>query len=320
MRIVTGGAGFIGNHIVRKLLSLGHKVKVIDNLSKGELNNLKDCIDNPNLEFIQADLLDISKAKELLKDADTIYHLAARIGGIGYFHKIPATLLVDNNILTQNIFEAAKENKTKVVYLSSSMVFERATEFPSTEESLNRIPPPITAYGYSKLAGEYIARAYNDEFGVPYVIVRPFNAYGPGEAPGDYYGYSHVIPDLVKKLSLGQNPLELFGNGEQVRCYTYVEDLAGGIVLAGENAVNDDFNISSDRPVSVKELSLMIWKVLGKNEDLGFKYIETFKDDVQKRVSSSLKIRTKLGWQPKMKFEEGLRITVNWLGNRLKNT
>lgn len=317
MRIVTGGAGFIGNHIVRKLLSLGHKVKVIDNLSKGELNNIKDCIDNPNLEFIQADLLDLSKAKELLKDAEVVYHLAARIGGIGYFHKIPATLLVDNNILTQNVFEAVKENKAKVVYLSSSMVFERAIEFPSTEESLLRSPSPITAYGFSKLAGEYIARAYHDEFGVPYVIVRPFNAYGPGETPGDYFGYSHVIPDLVKKLISGQNPLQIFGNGEQVRCYTYVEDLAEGIVLAGENAVNDDFNISSDRPTTVKELANMIWKNLGKTEELKFEYLETFKDDVRKRISDSYKIKTKLGWKPKMDFEEGLRITAGWLKSRI---
>ncbi len=312
--LVTGGAGFIGSRIVDELLKQGHFVKAIDNLSKGEAKNLIDFKENDKFEFVQGDLLDIGVMLKESADADMIYHLAAKIGGIGYFHKIPASLLKDNTQITLNVFEAAKERKIKVVYLSSSMVYEGATKFPVCEEHLAECALPTTAYGFSKLAGEYIAKAYHDEFGVPFVVVRPFNAYGPGELAEDYVGYSHVIPDFVKKMVQSKNnEIEILGDGEQTRCFTYVDDLAEGIVLLGMKASNEAFNIGSERETKISELAQMIWKIIGKSGDIKLKSVESYKDDVRRRVPNCGKIRERFGWEPKTPLEDGLKRSVEWL-------
>src|SRR3989338_7592272 len=159
--LITGGAGFIGHHLVRELLRKGNGVKVLDDLSKGGLKNLEEFALNPDFEFTEGDLIDKEIARKAAEDVEVIYHLAAKIGGIGYFHKIPASLLRDNLEMILNVFEAAKNKRIKVVYLSSSMVYEGAKEFPSSEESLKGCSLPSTSYGFSKLSGEYIARAYN---------------------------------------------------------------------------------------------------------------------------------------------------------------
>lgn len=315
--LVTGGAGFIGHYLVEELLKEGDYVKIIDDLSKGSLVNLKDVKDDKNLEFVRGNLLEKKVVKKVTKDVDIIFHLAAKIGGIGYFHKIPATLLRDNDQITYNIFESARENKTKVIYLSSSMVYERAKKFPSPEQHLDECPPPITSYGFSKLSGEYIARAYHDEFDVPFVIVRPFNAYGPGETPGDYVGYSHVIPDLVKKiLETKNNRIEILGDGSQTRCFTYGKDIAEGISLVGKKTLNEDFNIGTSEETRMDELAKMIWRVMGKTGELILDYKESYKDDVLRRVPDCSKINS-IGWKPKISLEEGLTTTIEWIVKKI---
>lgn len=315
--MITGGAGFLGHHLVDAILKIESNVIVVDNLSKGELKNLEKHFHNPNFKFIQGNLRDLTFAKEVMKDIDICFHLAALIGGIGYFHKIPATLLRDNCILTLNVFEAARDSSTEIVYASSSMVFERTKIFPTPETAINESPPPITAYGFSKLAGEYIARSFNEEFGIPFLIFRPFNMYGPGELVGDYVGYSHVIPDLIKKILQNQYPLEILGSGDQTRCYSFVKDVVDGILLITKKARNDDFNIGSEKETSVKELAAIIWKIAGRKEDLKFKHMPPFKDDVQRRVPDISKIK-KLGWEPKTDLETGLKITFEWIKNKLQ--
>ena len=168
-----------------------------------------------------------------MEGVDVCFHLAAKIGGIKYFHDYPATILNENNIMLANVFSAAVLHKVKIVYISSSMVFERTTIFPTPEDAVFESPPPVTHYGFSKLVGEYYCRAFSEEHGVPYTICRPFNAYGPGEYPEDEPGIAHVIPDLARKVLRGQYPLEILGAGQQVRCYTYVTDVADGIVAVG---------------------------------------------------------------------------------------
>jgi nucleoside-diphosphate-sugar epimerase len=194
------------------------------------------------------------------------------------------------------------------------MVFERTTIFPTPEKAIEISPPPLTGYGFSKLVGEYICKTYYEEFGIPYVIVRPFNAYGPGEVPGAYVGYAHVIPDLVKKIVNGQYPLEIIGSGKQTRSYTYVDDVANGIIFAAEHAENDDFNIGTGIETSVIELAKMLWKICNRKEPIKFKHLPSFKYDVQKRVPDVSKIMS-LGWRPKTPLKRGLRETVNWLIN-----
>ncbi len=313
--LVTGGAGFIGSRVVSRLVDAGAKVRVVDNLSKGEASNLEDVKDK--IEFLQLDLLKPENAEKAMENIDVCFHFAAVIGGIGYFHKLPATSVRNNAILNLNLWDAAKKIKPKMVCLSSSMVFERTDQFPTPEKAIETSPPPLTGYGFSKLAAEYIAKTYFEEFGIPYVIARPFNAYGAGETPGDYVGYSHIIPDLVKKILSGQYPLEILGDGSQTRSYTYVDDLADAILFIAEKAENDDFNIGTGVETSVKELAEHLWKICKREEPLKFTHAPTFQHDVHKRVPDISKI-TALGWKPKVDLETGLKTTVNWLRTKGK--
>ena len=162
-----------------------------------------------------------------------VIHLAAIVGGIGNFHKLPHTLTEMNNGLYNGIFRAALDlGVERFTYVSSSMVFERATEFPTTEAHLPDCPTPQSAYGYSKLTGEVYCRAAHDEHGLPYTICRPFNAYGPGEVPDPEPGIAHMVPDVIKKVLSGQQPLQIFGDGTQTRTLTHIDDIADGIVTA----------------------------------------------------------------------------------------
>jgi nucleoside-diphosphate-sugar epimerase len=308
--LVTGGAGFIGHRLVRKLVSLGATVAVADDLSKGATRNLEEVSDH--IEFTTSNLLDSEVARKAMKNAEICFHLAAKIGGIGYFHKTPAESLRNNSIMNFNIWEAARDTETKIVCLSSSMVFERATAFPTPETLLEMTPPPMSGYGFSKLVAEYIARTYHEQYGVNFLIVRPFNAYGPGEMAGEYVGYAHVIPDLIRKTLSGQYPLELLGSGKQTRSYTYVDDLAEAILYTTERYENTDFNIGNGVETSVLELAQRIWKLCGREEPFQAKYLPSYTYDVQRRVPDVSKILA-TGWRPRVSLEQGLSLTLEWI-------
>ena len=313
--LVTGGCGFIGTEIVKQLLAKGHDVLVADNLSKPE-SAVKE-----GYAFKQVDLTFQDKAEEVMKGNELCIHLAAKIGGIGYFHKYPAWILSENNKLYSSVFDAAvKEKLGRLVFISSSMVFESATVFPSKEEYIKSTPPPMSAYGFSKLVGEYYCQAYWDEHQLPFTICRPFNAYGINEHPGEFIGYAHVIPDLVKKMLGGQYPLELLGDGQQSRCYTHVRDLADGIITAtlSEKAKNQDFNISSPTEINVLDLAKKLWQLCGRTEEFRAKFVPGFKYDVRRRIPDTTKIKELLGWQARIPFEEGLKEVVAWLRQRLE--
>jgi len=192
------------------------------------------------------------------------------------------------------------------------MVFERASSFPTPETAVSTSPPPLTGYGFSKLVAEYIARTYFEEYGVRFLIVRPFNAYGPGEVPGDYVGYAHVIPDLIKKTLSGQYPLEILGGGDQTRSYTYVDDIADAIIFVAERFENDDFNIGTGMETTVRDLAEKIWSICGRTEPLLLKSNNGLKYDVLRRVPDVTKLFER-GWRPKHALDDGLQITVNWL-------
>lgn len=306
---MTGGAGFIGSAVALNLLGRGLEVRILDNLSKGRKLNVP-----AEAEYIEGDIADPDVAHKAFAGADVCFHLAAKIGGIAYFHRYPAHILDENNRMLSTVFRAATEHGTKVVYVSSSMVFERAGEWPTPENAIDRYPPPFSAYGFSKLIGEWYCRAFHDEFGTPFAIARPFNAYGPGEFPEKEPGLAHVIPDLIKKVLDGQRPIVLFGDGSQTRSFTYVDDVAEAIVTIGlhPEADGEDFNIGTGLESSVRELLDLLWRLCGEEGVPEVVHVDALPVDVHRRLPDVSKIRERLGWTSRISLEEGLRRTVDW--------
>jgi UDP-glucose 4-epimerase len=311
--LVTGGAGTIGTAVVRRLLrdgASGFEVRVSDQRTPPDW--MRD-----TCEIHTGDLRDYGQAREAADGCTHVIHLAAIVGGIANFHKLPHTLLEVNTGLYNAVFRAALEQRVeRLVYVSSSMVFERATQYPTTEAHIKDTPIPESAYGFSKLAGEVYCHALHDEHGLPYTICRPFNAYGPGEMPEDEPGIAHMVPDVIRKVLSGQKPLQIFGSGEQTRTITHVDDIADGIVIAMSHpaAVNEDFNISASEEMTVAEIARVIWEVCGRPpEEFELERLPSFQVDVQRRWPSVEKARELLGWGAKIGVREGIAQTVEWL-------
>jgi UDP-glucose 4-epimerase len=313
--LVTGGAGTIGAAVVRRLLGdPDWEVRVADHREPPEWMR-EGC------ELHLGDLRELAVAREALDGCSHVIHLAAIVGGIANFHRFPFTLTEVNNALTGAIVHAGIEQQvTRFTYVSSSMVFERATEFPTTEDHLDVCPPPRSAYGFSKLSGEVYTRAAHDQHGLRYTICRPFNAYGPGELPDrDEPGIAHVVPDLIAKTLSGQRPLQIFGTGEQTRTLTHVDDIADGIVtaMASPAGENEAFNISARDELSIAELAGLVWEACGQDRaELALTHLPSFEVDVQRRWPSVDKARDRLGWEAKVDLRDGLSDTVRWLAGQ----
>jgi nucleoside-diphosphate-sugar epimerase len=328
--LITGSSGFIGGYVVGELLARGYEVVGIDNLSKyGTVIRSYD--DHDGFTFVEMDACDTDRLAELVADCDHLIAGAALIGGISYFHAYAYDLLATNERIIASTCDAAiaarhQGRLKKVTYLSSSMVFESTDRWPSTEGDERKVPPPLSSYGFQKLAVEYFAKAAWDQYEVPYTIVRPFNCVGIGEvrALGEVevdsgnvkLAMSHVVPDLVQKIVKGQDPLHILGAGNQVRHYTYGEDLAKGIVTCMEHeaALNEDFNISTAQSTTVLELAEAIWARL-RPADQPFRYVsdDPYEHDVQKRVPSVDKARDVLGFECTTTLDEMLDIVVPWI-------
>jgi nucleoside-diphosphate-sugar epimerase len=196
-----------------------------------------------------------------------------------------------------------------MVFMSSSMVYESAERFPSKEEDVARLPPPHTAYGFSKLIGEWYCRAFWEQHRLPYTIIRPFNAFGPEEQAGDQVGEAHVIPDLVKKVRDGQYPVELLGDGRQTRCFTHVRDIATGVIVAmeSERAVNQDFNLSRPEEITMLQLAERIFALVHPGRPFKATYVPGFPSDIRRRIPDTTKARELLGWQAETSLDDGLR-------------
>src|SRR3954470_7066122 len=309
--LVTGGAGTIGAAVVRRLVrDADFEVRVSDQREAPEWMR-QSC------EVHTGDLRSLEEARLATGGCDYVVHLAAIVGGIRNFHELPHTLLEANNALYNSVFRAALEQRVRrLVYVSSSMVFERATEFPTTEEHLRECPIPRSAYGFSKLSGEWYCRALAEEHGLPFTICRPFNAYGPGELPDPEPGIAHMVPDLISKVLAGQRPLEIFGSGEQTRTLTHVDDIADGVVTAMSSPAgeNEDFNISAADELTVAEIARVIWEACGEDPAaFELKHLPSFEVDVQRRWPSVEKARKLLGWEAKVGVREGIARTVDWM-------
>ena len=305
----------IGSAVVRRLLrDPAWEIRVSDHRSAPQWMR-EGC------EIHTGDLRDLASAREAADGCSHVIHLAAIVGGIANFHKLPHTLTEVNNALSAAVVRASLDvGVERYVYVSSSMVFERAREFPTTEEHIHECPAPWSAYGFSKLAGEVYARAAHDQHGLRFTICRPFNAYGPGELPdSDEPGIAHAVPDLINKSLTGRRPLQIFGSGTQTRTLTHVDDIADGIVtaMASPNGENEDFNISASDELPVAEIARMIWTACGNDaEAFELEHLPSFEVDVQRRWPSVEKARRLLGWEAQVDLRDGIGQTVSWLRER----
>jgi UDP-glucose 4-epimerase len=273
-------------------------------------------------ELQRGDLRSGDEARAAVAGCSHVVHLAAIVGGIANFHKLPHTLIEMNTGLYNSVFRAALEEPVeRLLYVSSSMVFERATVFPTPEEHVHDCPAPHSAYGFSKLAGEVYCRALHDEHGLPYTICRPFNAYGPGELPDAEPGIAHAVPDLIRKALSGQRPLAIFGSGEQTRTLTHVDDIADGIVtaLGHPAAVNEDFNISASDERTIAEIGRIVWEACGRDPaEFELRHLPSFEVDVERRWPSVEKAERLIGWRAQIGLDTGIADTVRWLREQQK--
>ena len=328
--LVTGSAGFIGGYVVEELLRRGHTVVGLDNESKyGSISHTYD--DHPNYRYTRGDAQDTDLVVKLLSGCEHFIAGAALIGGISYFHTYAYDLLAANERIIASSCDAAIQALRdgalrKVTYMSSSMVYESATVFPTPEGAELTSPPPISTYGFQKLASEYFATGAWEQYELPYTIVRPFNCVGIGErravrdsdvmSGNVKLALSHVVPDLVLKVLKGQDPLHILGDGSQVRHYTYGGDLARGIRLAMESpmAINDAFNLSTARSTTVLELAECIWsKVHGPERPFSVVSDPPFEHDVQLRVPDVRKARDVLGYEATTSLETMLDEVIPWI-------
>jgi UDP-glucose 4-epimerase len=328
--LVTGAAGFIGGYVVEELLERGYEVVGVDNESKyGHVVRSFDS--HSAYRLIRGDARDADLMSDALEGCDHLIAGAAMIGGISYFHAYAYDLLATNERILAATCDAAIQahregSLSRVTYLSSSMVFESATTWPSAEGQELEVPPPKSSYGFQKLAVEYFARAAHSQHDLPYTVVRPFNCVGVGEgrALGDVeimsgnvkLAMSHVVPDLVQKVVKGQDPLHILGSGTHVRHYKYAGDLARGIVAAMESpaALNDDFNLSTRESTTVLTLAEKIWHRI-KGDDVPFRYVsdDPFEHDVQRRVPSVEKAKRVLGFEATTTLDQMLDIVIPWI-------
>ncbi len=301
--LVTGGAGTIGAAVVRRLLGdPDYEVRVSDQREAPAWMR-EGC------EVHRGDLRVLSEARKAFSGCTHAIHLAGIVEGVGN----PHTLTEVNNALSNSVVRAAlDEDVARFVYVSSSTVYERAVDFPVVEDHAWECPPPVSAYGFSKLMGEMYCRAAAREYGLRYTICRPFNAYGPG-GPDDA-----VIPDLIRKSLEGMNPMPIYGTGEQTRTFTYIDDIADGVVcsLGAAKAEGEAFNIAWREETSIAELARLCWEACGRDAsslELAAGELSPREVDPQRRFASVEKARSVLGWEAQVDVREGVEQTVEWL-------
>jgi UDP-glucose 4-epimerase len=306
----------------------------VDNFSK--YGPVKRSFDgDPRYRLVEGDAKDAELLTKLAAGCDHVVAGAAMIGGISYFHEFAYDLLAENERISAATFDAALSafrlgHLKKITVLSSSMVYESSSVFPTPEGAQLTSPPPRSTYGFQKLAIEYFARGAHEQYGLPYTIVRPFNCVGVGErralrdrdvrSGNVKLAMSHVVPDLVQKVLKGQDPLHILGDGSQVRHYTYGGDLARGIRLAMESdrALNEDFNLSTAQSTTVRELAEIIWrKVHGPKKELHLVSDPPYEHDVQMRVPDTSKAREVLGFEATTSLGDVLDEVIPWIRDEI---
>ncbi len=307
--LVTGGAGFIGSNLVVRLIELNNKVIVLDNFSQGKIENLAIVMKNPNLKIKKADILDDRAVNSLTKNVDVVFHMAVQclrksMRDPVYVHDVNATG-------TLKILLSAEKNRVKrFVYCSSSEVYGTAIHAPMDED---HPLAPTTIYGASKLVGEIYARCFNDNFGLETVIARPFNTYGYNSHTDGPYG--EVIPRFVVRVKNGLPPI-IFGDGEQTRDFTFVEDTVQGLISACENdkLIGTAVNIARGKEISINEVAKIVIDLI--NRPISVRYQKARPHDVLRHFADISKAKKVLKFKAKTDIKEGIKQYIQYLDGK----
>jgi UDP-glucose 4-epimerase len=313
--LVTGGAGFIGSHLSEALIQRGYCVTVLDDLTTGRRKNIEALEDDPSFEFVLDTILDEDVVDSLVAKNDIVYHMAAAVG-VKYIIENPLNSLRINTKGTENIFEAANRHKRKVILASTSEIYGK-NEKEKLSENDDRIlgSTTISRWGYScsKAFDEFIALAYWREKRLPVVTLRFFNTCGPRQT-GDY---GMVIPRFVKAALLG-HPLRIFGDGKQVRCFSFVDDIVAGVIALSEHsaAEGEIFNLGSTEPITIEELARKIVAMTKSPSSIEYipyeqAYEEGF-EDLRRRVPDISKAQRMVGFEPRTSLDELLRRVIEY--------
>jgi UDP-glucose 4-epimerase len=312
--LVTGVAGFVGSNLAQALLSRGHRVVGIDNMSQGDHRNIVALLADPAFTFHQVDIMHREDLRSVATGCDTVVHLAA--------FKIPRysdaldTLRI-NAFGSENVAEVARDIGAKLVAASTSDVYGKNPQVPFAETSSLVVGNPDVkrwAYAISKMFEEQLLFAYRDRYGLPVVLMRFFGGYGPHQHLTWWGGPQSVFINLA----LEGKPLEVHGDGQQTRSFTYVSDMVDGVVrcVESEQANNEVFNIGSTHEISIADLAKKVWTLVRPGEEprIEFKPYAAFGryEDVMRRIPDITKARTVLGFEPKMDLDTGLRTTIAW--------
>lgn len=311
--LVTGGAGYLGSHLVDALCDEGHEVVVLDDLSTGRIDNLAHRLDQ--IEFTDGTVLDAELVERHVAGADLVFHLAAAVG-VRHIVQDPLKSLLTNTRGTEHVFASCAERGTKVVLASTSEVYGKTQKIPMCEDD-DRVLGPTSvhrwSYSTAKAVDEHLALAYAAQ-GLPVAIVRYFNSYGPRI---DERGYGSVIANFLRQAFSG-GPLTVHGDGRQTRCFTYADDTVRGTFLAGFNTAADGtvINLGSMKETSILELAHLVRDASGCDvavETVSYEsyYGQGF-EDTRRRVPDSRRAKELLGWEPTVELEDGLRRVVKW--------
>ncbi|MFN0188037.1 MAG: GDP-mannose 4,6-dehydratase [Bacteroidia bacterium] len=317
--LVTGVAGMIGSHLLDELLKKNYEVIGIDNLSFGNLNNIEHNIQNPNFKFYKVDICDFDTLKILGKDIDIIIHLAA-YKKISEKESAMPTFEI-NGKGTENVFEVAKMWGAKVLFASTSDVYGMSNELPLNENGDLLIGPSMIKrwnYSVSKLYGEQMAFAYYHDFGVPIIIIRYFGGFS---ARSSFAWSGGHIPIFIKAI-LNDEEIIVHGDGEQTRSMGFVDDLVNGTILAMEceNAIGEIINIGNDEELSVVDSAKLIHQIAKTGKELKIKYLPMSAifgkyKDILRRVPDLNKAKTLLGYEPKVKLQDAIKLTIDSIKN-----